>query len=59
MKSWIIVALALAGAVAFFYLGGSGGPQTVRWVDGWEAGRKAAAAKGKPMLVYVGRKTPF
>ncbi len=32
---------------------------TVRWIDGWSAGRKVARERGKPMLVYVGRHSPY
>lgn len=30
----------------------------IQWVHGWEAGRAAAAEKGKLMFVYVGRDNP-
>ena len=32
--------------------------ETVTWVDGWAAGKKAAAESGKLMLVYVHRTSP-
>jgi hypothetical protein len=32
--------------------------ETIRWVDGWEAGRAAAAKSGKLLLVYVHRVSP-
>ena len=31
---------------------------TIQWVEGWAAGRAAAAKSGKLMLVYVHRTNP-
>lgn len=32
--------------------------KTIRWVEGWEAGRAAAKERGKLMFVYVHRTNP-
>lgn len=33
-------------------------PETIQWIEGWEAGKAAAAESGQLMLVYVHRTSP-
>lgn len=60
MRTLIAMALVLGAVVLTAACGADRGPstETVNWTDGWKAGVAAAEAKGTPMLVYVGRKSP-
>lgn len=54
---WAALGLAFLAGPALAEDGESA-PQTIQWVEGWEAGRKQAAQDGRIVFLYFGRKSP-